>query len=233
MDIHTDEQQPLLWKKMSLFYGYQGAFYTPPELKKAFFDTVGSLEKEMKGEMLSAAGHEAFPEIKIELVFEGLFKRKNVSCGEELTILTGQFFRALSTEYIRLYDGARELLSRLKKSGARLFLLTNAQRAFTEYELRALDITGYFDGIIISSDCGVKKPDIRFFTALLERYSLAPADCLMLGNDRSTDIAGAKAAGMAALYIHSNLSPEPDNGPRADFEESDIKSVLRQGNSIY
>jgi ribonucleotide monophosphatase NagD (HAD superfamily) len=29
----------------------------------------------------------------------------------------------------------------------------------------------------------------------------------MIGNDRQTDIAGAKAAGMATLYMHTALTP--------------------------
>ena len=29
----------------------------------------------------------------------------------------------------------------------------------------------------------------------------------MIGNDRETDIAGAKEAGMATLYMHTNLTP--------------------------
>ena len=30
---------------------------------------------------------------------------------------------------------------------------------------------------------------------------------MMIGNDRQTDIAGAKAAGMATLYMHTDLTP--------------------------
>ncbi len=29
----------------------------------------------------------------------------------------------------------------------------------------------------------------------------------MIGNDRDTDIAGAKALGLATLYMHTNLTP--------------------------
>ena len=50
----------------------------------------------------------------------------------DFAILTGQFFRALSTEYIRLYEGVPQMLSALKNTGAGVYLLSNAQRAFTE-----------------------------------------------------------------------------------------------------
>ena len=48
VDIHTQEEQELLWEKMALFYGYQGAFYTPQELHDAFYDTVHALEAGQK-----------------------------------------------------------------------------------------------------------------------------------------------------------------------------------------
>lgn len=35
-----------------------------------------------------------------------------------------------------------------------------------------------------------------------------PAHSIMVGNDGLCDIAGAKQAGLATLYVHSNLSPE-------------------------
>lgn len=231
VDIHTDEEQQLLWEKMAMFYGYQGAFYTPKELHDTFYDTVNELENMQKTEMCKAGqyAHEAFPEIQIENVFLSLFQRKDVKRDMEFAVLTGQFFRALSTEYIKLYDGVPKMLSELKNTGAGVYLLSNAQRAFTEYELKGLDIFKYFDGVLISSDYGTKKPDIRFFETLFQRYSLKPKECLMIGNDRSTDIAGAKAAGMHTFYINSNLSPVPDDGTEAEMElpQMDIGEVMR------
>ena len=69
----------MLWEKMAMFYGYQGAFYTPAELHDAFYDMVHDLEDMQKSEMLKTGeyAHEAFPEIQIEDVFLGLFQKKN------------------------------------------------------------------------------------------------------------------------------------------------------------
>jgi putative hydrolase of the HAD superfamily len=95
----------------------------------------------------------------------------------------------------------------LRQKGYKLWLLSNAQRVFTEYELRHLGLGQQFDAIYISSDYGCRKPDSRFFRALLEEQKLNPANCLMIGNDRETDIAGAKAAGLDTLYMHTELTP--------------------------
>ena len=145
----------------------------------------------------------------------------------------GQFFRVFTTEYIRLYDGTRELLEALKASGGSLYLLSNAQRIFTAYEMKALDIFRYFDGIYISSSYGVKKPDRRFFDLLLEKEKIKREEAVMIGNDGICDIRGAKEAGIDTFYIRSNISPKEET-PDADFvlEEMDqrrVKEMLLSG----
>jgi putative hydrolase of the HAD superfamily len=96
--------------------------------------------------------------------------------------------------------------------GCRLWLLSNAQRAFTAYELRYLDLEEEFDGVYISSDYGCRKPDARFYQALIQEKGLDIKKCVMIGNDRETDIAGAKALGMATVYMHTELTP-PHQAP--------------------
>ena len=89
-----------------------------------------------------------------------------------------------------------------------MWLLSNAQEVFTLYELKALSLTDAFDGIYISSVFGYRKPDVRFFHALIKEQRLDPKQCLMIGNDRDTDIAGAKAAGIDTFYMHTDLTPQ-------------------------
>ena len=75
------------------------------------------------------------------------------------------------------------------------------------FELRHLGLGAQFDGVYISSCYGFRKPDGRFFRALLEGQKLDHKKCLMIGNDRHTDIAGARALGLATLYMHTNITP--------------------------
>lgn len=219
VDIRTDEEQRLLWDKMSLFYGYYGAGYLPEELHAAYLSIVSAKEEAMqKGDCKQAHyAHEAYPEIPIEEVFRELYVRKGVKPSKDLILHTGQMFRVFSTHHIKLYAGAKALLRTLKEKKKGVYLLSNAQRIFTEYELRYLQIYDYFDGILISSDYGVRKPDKRFFNLLVEKYRLAPAKALMIGNDLDTDIAGAKQLGMDTFYIHSAISPALKRPIDADY----------------
>lgn len=195
VDIHTEEGSEEAWKRMVLFYGYYQAHYTFEELKSAFESLVeGELKKR--------------EELEIETVFCQLFLRKGICPDESMVLDACRIFRILTTEYIHLYPGTEEFLESLRKQGRKLYLLTNAQRAFTGYELQMLGLDRYFEKMLISSDYGVKKPNVRFFRALLEECGLRPKECLMIGNDEFCDIAGGQRAGFDTLYLHTNLSPE-------------------------
>lgn len=229
VDIHTEENDAKVWEKLSLFYGFYGALYDPQELQESYLALIQSKETDLKGELEKEPhyAHEAFPEIRIEEVFKELYAKKGIKAEDALAVHTGQFFRVLTMEYVRIYDGVRELLKALKKCGKKVYLLSNAQRIFTEYEMNYLDITKYFDDILISSDYGTKKPDIRFFEQLIEKYHLDVKKTLMIGNDVRCDINGAKEAGLDTFYIHSNISPKDDQKPDSTYylPAMDMKKV--------
>lgn len=230
VDIHTDEDSDKLWEKMALFYGFYGACYDAGEMKKAYGDIVQTMQKGREG--IRRDSHESFPEIQIEDVFQTLFEVKDVAADRTLSIHAGQFFRVLSMEYIRLYEGTEDMLKALRSSGKKLYLLSNAQRIFTEYEMRALDIFKYFDAIYISSDYEFKKPDVRFFEKLLKDQKVDVSSAIMIGNDGICDVKGAREAGLHTLYIHSNISPE-EPVPEADYvleyvDMEKVKQILLQ-----
>ena len=219
VDIHTEEDTKELWKTLALFFGYYGAIYEPKELQKRYAALVSDSERALKQTLEEDPhyAHEASPEIEITTVFEKLYQEKGVEADKTLAVHTGQFFRALSTDYVRLYPGTAQMLSYLKEAGKKVYLLSNAQRIFTAYEMNVLDITRYFDDILISSDYQTKKPDERFFHKLLDRYGLDVSRSLYIGNDSRCDVGGAKNVNMPVFYVNSNISPENDDGKEADY----------------
>lgn len=205
VDIHTEEND-LVWEKTALYFGFYGAHYTPSELKTSFDAEL------RKREAVAGQSYECFPDIPFEQVMETLFRAKGVENAAALSINAAQLFRISSIEYVKLYPGTLNALAQLRRKGYRLWLLSNAQRVFTAYELRHLGLGDQLDGIYISSDYQCRKPDSRFYQALIDEQGLDISSCLMIGNDRNTDIAGAKALGMATLYMHTALTP-PDQAP--------------------
>ena len=225
VDIHTEENDTV-WEKTALYFGYYGAMYSGSELRSAF-------EAELKKRQAKAGqSYECFPDIPFHEVMADLFRRKGVTeQTNALGIQAAQLFRICSTEYIRLYSGVLKALASLRQKGYRLWLLSNAQEMFTKYELNHLGLTDVFDGIYLSSCFGCRKPDGRFFRALLETEGLDPKNCLMIGNDRDTDIAGAKAAGIDTFYLHTQLTPAEqspaDPQDPMEFEGEDWGSIVQ------
>jgi putative hydrolase of the HAD superfamily len=213
IDIHTNESKKYLWEKMASFYSFHGADYKPLELKKEYNKLCEQEEKKLSDI--------DFPEIEISYVFQQLYQKRSVEADIELAIQTGEIFRILSTQYIRLYDGVIELLEELKKVGKRIFLLSNAQRIFSEPEMKTLKIYDYFDGILFSSDHGCKKPSPLFYQAVLEQYYLDKKKSIMIGNDPIADIKGAYDLGLSSLYINSNLSPKNNRELLSDYSIMD------------
>ena len=206
VDIHTEETD-LVWEKTAIFFGFCGAHYTTEELQAAFRRILR--EKEAK----AGQSYEMFPDIPFEEVMAQLLMEKGITENTgTLGIQAAQLFRISSIEYIKLYPHVLTALATLRERGYRLWLLSNAQAIFTAYELRHLQLDTAFDGIYLSSDYRCRKPDIRFFRALTDERKLDVGRCLFIGNDRNTDIAGAQNAGMATLYIHTQLTP-PDQTP--------------------
>lgn len=201
VDIHTEENH-LVWEKTAFYFGFHGAKYSPEELYRDFQAALSRQEAK------AGQSYECFPDIPFEQIMAELFRAKGITGNaDELGFHAAQLFRISSLEYLRLYPGVKEALRQLREAGFRLWLLSNAQRSFTAYELRYLELTDLFDGIYISSDYRCRKPDKRFFRALLVEKGLNSAACLMIGNDRNTDIAGARSVGLDTLYMHTNLTP--------------------------
>ena len=202
VDIHTDENDTV-WEKTAFYFGFHGALYTAKELKERFTANIRLREAH------AGQNYECFPDIPFESVMKDLFLEKGITKNvEQLAFHAAQLFRITSLEYIRLYPRVKEILAQLRRQGCRVWLLSNAQRAFTEYELRYLGLLDAFDGIYISSDHMCRKPDRRFFDALICGENLDRQKCIMIGNDRDTDIKGARSAGLDTLYIHTALTPQ-------------------------
>lgn len=198
VDIHTNEQKNYLWKKMCALFSCCGASYEPAECKKAYFSTIARLEQ-------NAGVPDA--EILIEDVFRQMLSQKGAAPTDTYLFTLGSAFRVISRDYIRLYPGVAEFLSALRLAKKGVYLLSNAQRMFTEPEMRFLGIYDLFDGIFYSSDIGLKKPAPGFMETLLDRYKLDRKKSIMIGNDVSCDVGIANACQMDSLYIHSNISP--------------------------
>ena len=202
IDIRTDEDSEELWNKMVMIYGYRNCDYSVFEIRRLYKELCSKEKNKVRAD---------FPErkhvdIDLTKVFRELYVTKGYTPCDEEVELTARVFRCISTKFIKLYDGVIDFLEALKKKGKKIYLLSNAQRSFTVPELKMMGLYDYFDGILISSDHCVSKPDVEFFDILFKKYKLKKIESVMIGNDFISDISGAYNFGIRSLYIHQEIS---------------------------
>lgn len=98
--------------------------------------------------------------------------------------------------------GAKDFLRELKEKGYRLFVLSNASKQFWTYFPREIDVS-LFDGVVVSCDVHLLKPDARIYRHLLDTYSLDPNECLFI-DDRADNVRGAEQVGIKGLVFEGD-----------------------------
>jgi putative hydrolase of the HAD superfamily len=188
IDIQTNENSDIFWNKFAK-QTKKYKKYNPLTLKSLYKDLCLELSNEKE-------------EIEIRDVFRKIFNIQDKKLEKVC-----QKFRKLSTGYITVYGGAKKLLARLKENNDKVFLLSNAQEAFTTPELKKLKLYDYFDGIAISSTYGIKKPNKEFFQQAIANFNIQGEDIIMVGNDYVCDIAPAIELELKTVFIETNLTP--------------------------
>jgi glucose-1-phosphatase len=92
------------------------------------------------------------------------------------------------------------LLPALKKSGFKLYFLSNFPGDIFDEVFDRNPFFGLFDGGYISAWIKIAKPDRRIFEILLETYSLIPEECLFIDDDES-NVQAAGLVGMSSVCL--------------------------------
>jgi HAD superfamily hydrolase (TIGR01509 family) len=70
--------------------------------------------------------------------------------------------------------------------------------------LNKLGIEAYFSAIVTSTNIGVSKPHAKIFLEALKRLNVGPQEAVMVGNDPSRDILGAKQLGISTILYRTS-----------------------------
>ena len=99
-------------------------------------------------------------------------------------------------------EGAREFCERIKDLGLGIYVLSNASDAFYEYFPKFLPLD-FFNGVFVSSNYLMLKPDVEIYKRFLKEYDLKPEECLFV-DDMEVNVEAAKQAGMNAFRFNGN-----------------------------
>jgi dihydrofolate synthase / folylpolyglutamate synthase len=105
----------------------------------------------------------------------------------------------------RIFDDVAPCLLELKRRGLKLGVISNWDDRLRPL-LRALQLDGYFESIVVSGEAGAQKPDVKIFQAAAAQLHLPPEAILHIGDSASEDAAGARAAGLQSLLLTRSLS---------------------------
>lgn len=127
----------------------------------------------------------------------------------------------------RLMPYAREALEYLRPL-YRLYILSNG---FTELQARKMQSAGidhYFDGVVLSEDIGVNKPDPAIFEHALRVAGVSKAETLMIGDNFEVDIEGAQQVGIDQVFYNVGRLSLGDKRPPTYTIESllELKDIL-------
>jgi putative hydrolase of the HAD superfamily len=113
----------------------------------------------------------------------------------------GREFRRFSIEELALRPYVRPLFERLHDSCCTVGIVSNTEAVLTRFDLDCYPVLLEADTIVLSSDVGVKKPDVQIFEIALERLHAATEAAVFVGNSMADDVEGARRAGLRALYL--------------------------------
>jgi len=127
----------------------------------------------------------------------------------------------------RPMPGARRALERLHRAGLPLAVVSNSSfgEPVIRYELGKHGLADHLGFVIVSCDYAVRKPNPLLFETAAARLGIPPGDIWFVGDRLDTDITGAKAAGMTAVWFNSNRQPDPSQ--LADLTVIDWDDFMR------
>jgi putative hydrolase of the HAD superfamily len=103
-------------------------------------------------------------------------------------------------------------LARWREAGMALVVASNWDVSLHDV-LAATGLRERLDGVVTSAETGAAKPSPALFAAALEVAGASPADAVHIGDSVAQDVAGARAAGIAALLLRRDGAPAPDAPP--------------------
>lgn len=142
-------------------------------------------------------------------------------CGEVLAF--DAFFEALYSYYAQpnewaLFAEVISTIDSMRARGLRIGVLSNFDSRLAPI-LSHLGVTQRVDSVVYSTEAGVAKPDPAIFELACQRLEVTAQEVLHIGDNRTADYAGARAAGLQALWLSRNVET-PLNRPHEHTIES-------------
>ena len=142
--------------------------------------------------------------------FSDLFSKLEMDLDP--TKMADDYIVALSAKSYCM-EGAEELISRLA-GRCRMFIITNGNASVQNARWNKTSMAPFFEGVFISEEMGVSKPDKLFFDRIAAAIpDFDPRHALVIGDSLSSDIQGGVNAGIDTCWFNRHGASAPDGLP--------------------
>jgi beta-phosphoglucomutase len=177
-------------------------------------------------EFLLAEGKRSVEFITHALVSQG----KPLEMAHDLIALKDSLYR--SHNRFAFYDGAPELVARLKADGYQVAVVSGGSRARLQSG-PAKDLLRSCDVVVTGDDLRRGKPSPEAYLRAAAELSISPRECLVVEN-APLGIQSAKAAGMPCVALSTTLSTKHLTQADIVLESLDeLVSVLERHGLLY
>ena len=132
----------------------------------------------------------------------------------------GDVFLQLTNKYFSVLPDAAEVVRELAKRYP-LTIISNGFKEVQYYKFAHSGLAECFAHTIISEEVGINKPQPEIFRIALQMNGVTADEAVMIGDSYSSDIAGAKNAGIDQIWLHEGETDET-----ATFIVPKLKDVL-------
>lgn len=145
-------------------------------------------------------------EITREMVLHGRFREffdgLNIAYTDELIYDFNKFYQVELGNNIFFNDNAKETLKALEKT-YKQYAITNGSIVAQKGKLKKSGLDKIFDGVFISEEIGIDKPNKEFFDIVFENVgSTDTREYLLVGDSLTSDILGANNAGIKNIWYN-------------------------------
>jgi 2-haloacid dehalogenase len=99
-------------------------------------------------------------------------------------------------------EGTVDILAELRDDAdTSVYALTNWSAEKFPIAKSMFDFLGWFEGVVVSGEEGMTKPDFRIYQTLLDRYDVSPATAVFI-DDSKHNVEAANALGMTGVQFY-------------------------------
>jgi len=109
--------------------------------------------------------------------------------------------------------GAKDALEEFHRRGVPMAVVSNTSfgQDVIRYELAKYGLADHLMFVMVSAEYSVRKPNVLLFETAAAKLGMASRDIWFIGDRLEADIAGAKAAGMKAVWFDPGDSQQINN----------------------